>query len=623
MPKLSVVIVLFSIFLISSCAQTRDYIENCENTECSENALCEMVDDIPICSCKDGFEGNGIICTKKETFLWKQTIGGKNFEYGYIIIPDKNNNIYIAGSFKGDVDFDSGNGIDIHSSGHICKKETTQCQETCTMNQECNYKTLTCECIKGFHKETITDGEGNDIEKCIEDICDEACNPKKNEICANNKCICVNGYHQNSDLNCVLNFECSTPCREDEICNNGVCECKNGYYKTYLDNSFLTKIKYDGTYLWTKTVFSLNNNKIVDLELKDNFLYLLGTYKGDIDFDPSDGLDIKQGDIDKDKTFLLKLTDTGSYIKTTILETNSPTSITINDKDSLYVTGSFNGRVNFNFDYTGNVFTSVNNSSDIFISKFKTDMSYLWTKTIGSDDWDGAESIAVNSRGDIYIVGGFNNTVDFNPTDGIDEHTSNGNTDIFITKFNSSGIYQWTKTLGSTNYDMVEDIIIDSEDNILIVGSFSDSLAITETEAYESNGLADIFVSKLDENGNFLWTKIFGGPQWETGGSIAVDNLDNVYVIGNFMESIKFDDEIERVSLGGYDIFIAKLDKNGKYLQGRTIGGNDDEIGEAINIDNSDNILLTGYFTDNIILESTTESFTSKGGTDIFIFKIK
>ncbi len=616
MPNFKIIIFLSAIFITTSCAQTKDYIENCENTECSENSNCEMIDDVPICTCKDGFEGNGLICTKKENFLWKQTIGGSNLDNGKIIVHDSDNNIYVAGTFRGNVDFDSGEGIDIHSSGYICSPPSEQCEVSCGINQECNYETLQCECIKGFHKEVI-----DNTEECVQDICQNECNSQ--EMCVNNECLCKNGYHKNAELQCVLNFECSTPCNENEICNNGICECKKGYTQVYSDNSFLTKIKNDGSYLWTKTIFSTNNNQVMDLGIKNNRLFLLGVFKGDVDFDPSNGFDIKKGSPDKNKSFLLQLTNSGSYINTTILDADSPTSITINNNNTMYITGSFEGEVDFDPGYTGDIFNSTENSKDIFITKLKTDSSYLWTKTIGGNDWDGAEAIAVDSKGDIYIAGGFNSTVDFNPTDGVDEHTSNGITDIFITKFNFSGVYQWTKTLGSPNYDMIEDIIVDSDDNVLVVGSFSDTLAISETEGYDSKGLADIFVSKLDKNGNFLWTKIFGGPQWETYGSIAVDRNNNVYVIGDFFEYIKFDDEIERVSLGGYDIFMAKLDKDGKYLLGKTIGGNNDEYGESIDIDNNNNILITGGFIDDIILESTTESFTSNGATDIFIFKIK
>jgi hypothetical protein len=611
---LNAVLFLLIMSFIISCAKTENYIENCENIKCSKDAFCRTVNSIPVCVCNEGFNGDGFECLEISDFSWRRTIGSLNNDQGTIISHDEENNIYVAGSFQGDVDFDSSEGVDIHSSGYICVAREACSQ--CRTNEMCNYDTLECTCKDGYHL------EDESVEaKCIIDICDENCN--ENEFCNDNKCACKDGFHKDINSNCVQDFTCPISCGLNGKCENGVCVCEQGYKNKYFNNSFLTKLTPNGTYLWTKTIFSLNDNKIIDLELKNEIIYLLGTFIGNIDFDPSDGFDIKQGNENKESTFLQQLTNNGSYIRTIILEANAPKSVVVNSNDTLYVTGSFMGKVDFDPGITGDFFESVNNSYDIFLTKLKTDGSYLWTKVIGGENWDSTESITLDSFGDVYIAGGFNSVVDFNPTDGIDEKISNGMTDIFISKFSFSGAYLWTKTLGSTNYDTIEDLIVDSNDDVLVIGSFSDTLEISEFEGYDSHGLADIFVSKLNKNGDFLWTKVFGGPQWEINGSIAVDNTNNVYITGGFMESITFDDNIDRMSLGGYDIFISKLASNGEYIWGKTIGGDNDENGESISIDNNNNILITGGFWENIILETTSESFLSKGNTDIFIFKIK
>jgi len=605
-------------FFVISCAQTEEYIENCENTKCSEDAFCKMVDDVPICTCNEGFLGNGIICSEIEDSSWRKTMGGAKYDAGKIIIHDDKNNVYVAGSFQGNVDFDPGEGIDIYSSAYYCKEDTHICEPSCSVNEECNYEVEPkCVCKRGFH---LQNAENSEVE-CIPDECSQEC--RENEFCVEGDCVCKEGFRKDDGLNCVESYKCLTPCGENQKCNNGVCECIKGYNETYYYNSFLTKIKYDGTYQWTKTIFSPNDNEIIDIAIKDSVLYLLGTFKGNIDFDPSDGIDIKDGKREIGNTFLLKLTDSGSYISTTVLEPEHPSSIVLNN-DDIYISGGFSGEIFFKSQYIGETFISTNDSTDIFITKLKKDGTYVSTRVMGGDGWDSSDAMGITSEGDIYIAGVFNSTVDFNPTDGIDIKMSNGsNPDVFITKFNYSGNYQWTKTLGNTNYDAIEDLIIDHDDKVLVVGSFSDILEISEDEGYESNGAADIFVSKVNGKGDFLWTKTFGGPMWEINGAIAIDSKDNVYITGGFMEYIKFDDEIERTSLGGYDIFLTKLDKDGKYLWGRTIGGESEEYGEAIDIDGYDNILITGSFFEDIILETTMDSFQSNGDTDIFIFKMK
>jgi hypothetical protein len=94
---------------------------------------------------------------------------------------------------------------------------------------------------------------------------------------------------------------------------------------------------------------------------------------------------------------------------------------------------------------------------------------YSWTKTMGGIDWDGGYSAAVDGSGNVYVAGSFQGTADFDPGPG-DNHTSAGDNDIFLTKINADGTYGWTKTMGGAGNDGGYSAAVDGSGNVYVTG---------------------------------------------------------------------------------------------------------------------------------------------------------
>ena len=240
---------------------------------------------------------------------------------------------------------------------------------------------------------------------------------------------------------------------------------------------------------------------------------------------------------------------------------------------------------------------------------------WQWAKQAGGTYWDEGCDIAIDSSGNSYVTGFFKETASFGSTN----LTSSGQDDIFVAKLDSSGNWLWTKQAGGTNYDGGYSIAIDSSGNSYVTGYFRGTASFGNT-TLTSSGQDDIFVAKLDSNGNWLWAKKAGGTNNDEGHGIATDSSGNSYVTGYFYGTASFG-STTLTSSGDIDIFVAKLDSSGNWLWVKQAGGASTDHGNSITIDSSGNSYVTGYFY-SVTASFGTTTLTSNGESDIFVAKL-
>ena len=159
--------------------------------------------------------------------------------------------------------------------------------------------------------------------------------------------------------------------------------------------------------------------------------------------------------------------------------------------------------VDFNQDGSPADLHSSNGNSDVFFTKLSLDNDYVFTKTWGGSGDDNARCICALADGRIILGGNFYGTVDFDPSSGVDSHSSNGFGDIFITCFDgSTQEHMWTRTFGGSGSDSVSDLVYDADSGYLfLTGFFNDSVDFdpaAREQNFTSNGSADIFVMRID-----------------------------------------------------------------------------------------------------------------------------
>ena len=369
-------------------------------------------------------------------------------------------------------------------------------------------------------------------------------------------------------------------------------------------------------------------------------VYTTGSFSGTVDFDPGAG-EANLASAGGNDIFVSKLDSSGNFVWAKGLGGTSGDDgfgIAVDSSGNVYTTGSFFGTADFDpAAETTNPISSTGIERNIFVSKLDSDGNFVWAKGFGGASADVGRVIAVDSLGNVYTTGYFNGTVDFDPGAGEANLASAGGFDGFVSKLNSSGNFVWAKGLGGISTDEGYSIAVDSSGNVYTTGYFRDTAdfdpgagvaALTSASA----GVNEIFISKLDSSGNFVWAKGLGGTAADVGRSIAVDSSGNVYTTGYFIGTADFDPGVGVANLtsasgsGGTDrdVFVSKLDSSGNFVWAKGLGGTAADESNSIAVDSSGNVYTTGSFNGTVDFDPGTgvENLTSAGGSDGFISKL-
>jgi len=286
--------------------------------------------------------------------------------------------------------------------------------------------------------------------------------------------------------------------------------------------------------------------------------------------------------------------------------TDQAYNITKDEAGNIYITGYYEGRAKF-----GNTTILSNGSRDIFVAKLDADGNWLWVSSAGGISDEYGRDVAVDADGNVFVTGYFNQTAYF----GTNEIQSSGNSDIFIAKLDDEGNWLWAASAGGGGYDRGNGITCDDDGNVYVIGNFEGTSSFGSTNLVSSGG-RDLFVAKLDADGDWQWAVKGGGAQSESGNSIDFDGTD-IVITGIYRATGTFG-SISLVAKGNNDILVAKLDTDGDYLwaKGNTAGTSNDEANDIVALPNG-SYAITGSFEGTCGFGD--ESLVSSGSKDIFV----
>jgi hypothetical protein len=300
--------------------------------------------------------------------------------------------------------------------------------------------------------------------------------------------------------------------------------------------------------------------------------------------------------------------------------------ITIDTQGNLYVTGLTSGSVLGGAQGTQ---YGAHGFADVFVAKFNSGGVFEWSSQLGiAGQLTDGFGITIDAQGNLYVTGNTFGSV-LGGAQGTQYGTfSPGDQDVFVSKFNSSGVFQWSSQLGIAGQATVGfGITIDTQGNLYASGETSGSvLGGAQGTQYGAHGTNDVFVAKFNSSGVFQFSSQLGMTgQVTEGNGITIDTQGNLYVTGQTAGSVLGGAQGTQYGTHGTDdVFISKFNSSGVFQFSSQLGiAGQQTQGVGITIDTQGNLYVTGYTLGSVLggAQGTQYGTFSPGDTDAFVSK--
>ncbi len=370
-------------------------------------------------------------------------------------------------------------------------------------------------------------------------------------------------------------------------------------------------------------------------------IYITGSFTDTVDFDSSlistynlisnGGYDI----------FILKLDTLGNFIWAKSLggvSDDISEHMAFDDRGNIIITGGYRGIVDFDPNF-GLSNLSSNGGTDAFILKLDPNGDFIWAKSMGGTSDDMGYSISSDYQGNVFTIGEYYSTVDFDPGAGLSQLTSEGLEDVFVQKLKRNGDFIWAKSIGGTGSERGTSLANDQIGNVYLTGYY------IGTVDFNPNGgvynlitdsiVGDLFILKLNGQGSFEWcksTQSNGGNDHAYGyPKLVLDSLENVCITGQFRGLVDFDPShgISNLHSGnGFDdVFVLKLDNSGDFIWVKHLSTTNHSVSQidsyGIIADQSSNLYVTGSFSGTVDVDPSSSIHIINGNYSFEKFIVK
>lgn len=394
---------------------------------------------------------------------------------------------------------------------------------------------------------------------------------------------------------------------------------------------FIAKYSSTGDLLYAKSIAGPNYEQVTSISIDGNGnLIVCGNFYESIDIDPTSSQYILEANGEPD-IFIAKYDASGNLLYGFHLgsEGGCWSKASTDEDNNIYVCGTFQNEMDADPGPGVDILTTSQFRS-IFFAKFDSEGNYIFARSLEGDgeDFDLVDS-ETDKYGNIFLSGYFWGTLDFDPGTNVEALYSDKES-TFFAKYNTTGQLIFVKNLVCTEYSLIRDFYITSENDIILTGNYADTIDFDGglsnyllTATADANG----FLARYDSLGNLkkvVPLSIISG--YCAGWKLTSKDGSEIYITGSFESTIDFDPgpgEALKTSNGAADIFLAHYDTDFNYIDAVTIGGSEWDDSYSCSITPEGDVYITGSFSlaadfdpgeDEAILSST-------GYEDIFLAK--
>jgi hypothetical protein len=267
--------------------------------------------------------------------------------------------------------------------------------------------------------------------------------------------------------------------------------------------------------------------------------------------------------------------------------TDTKTVLASGPEGQFYLAGEFLDTTQF-----GEKMLISSGGTDIFLAKYTPEGVPLWASKIGAADWDYVQNVITDASGNLIMAGYFYGDTQIGP----DHYTSYGSQDVFIAMFGQDGSFLWSRRAGGQSADYVTGLALDAAQNLVITGYYYDSLNFSDTTLI-SSGSSDIFMAKINPDGDLLWTNSAGGFSSDQSRSVSCDTEDNILISGSFYYDITLGDTTLS-TLNPVGVVVARYMPDGQFDRAFQLDGTYLSTENYIVADKDGGFYLTGNFSE-------------------------
>ena len=367
-------------------------------------------------------------------------------------------------------------------------------------------------------------------------------------------------------------------------------------------------------------------------------VYLYGTFRGTVDFDPENsggtltssaaGYDFYLAKYNRDHNLV--------YARQIILNTPAdrlsyPEDLVV-ENGNVFISASFIGEVTLEDETrTSTLQANGDPSRDVLLAKYNQDGSLSFVHALGGSGTDYGYQLAITDQNKVILSGRFEESMDFDPRPNQEEtlQASGNSSDIYLARFKTNGQLEAAARFGGTNFEAARRLEVDSEGNIILLGEYRSSTVLDPTSdrgTFNHEGTRNYFLAKYDENFAFQFALPILLPDGDEAADIGgraflhIGPSDNIYITGRFVNRLIFPNQTLNIT-GQDDIFLAKFQPDGTPVFINRYGGNAYEESRGLTVDESEDIYLIGNFRDVLNLDNnaTENNLSSAGGYDGFL----
>lgn len=379
------------------------------------------------------------------------------------------------------------------------------------------------------------------------------------------------------------------------------------------NDTYLSKYDREGTFLWVRQFGGAQSDEIRHLGINNQAdLFISGSFQGTMDFDPGAGVDEYISGAQRD-FFLIKLNREGVYQWSRKMEGNNeshPSDLKITHDGSILLSATFQGIQDVDFGQGENLLNEADGGTVVL--KLDPQGDFVWVNQWNVDE----TTTTIDSNNDILISGKFYTTVDFDNGPDIIELTPSGiQPDVFVLKLSANGDFIWVKQITGGATKNINEITTDIDNNVIYTGLFvgaTDFDPGPDTHIINSSNGADAFLSKLDSDGNHLFTKDLGVVTSCIGEHVATDVNGKIYMTGFYNSTMDFNPNSGEFIMTNTDFgnhFLVKLDADGGFVYAKQLEGDLPVTGNDLIVTEDKKVIISGGYNGTVDFDPGEDTF--------------